>query len=82
VKRADLEVIVYFADPKEIWEEKISNVGVTYRVVPRFPWLWLARFLARRAIGNTGNLSYLIREIGTNKEIEHEQASAPALEYL
>jgi hypothetical protein len=76
VKRPDLEVLVYFADPK------VTSVAVTYRAVPRFPWRWLARVLARRAIGNTGNLSYLIREIGTHREIEHEQASAPALEYL
>lgn len=77
-----LEVIVYFADPKELWAEKLTKVGVIYRAVMRFNSMWLARWIARRARGNTGNTCYLIRNAVTGELLEHVMAEQPRMEGL
>lgn len=75
-----LEVVVYHADPKELWAQKVTKVAVIYRVVTR--WRWLARALARGNRGNTGNCCWLIRDATTGALLEEETAPTPYVEVL
>jgi len=52
------QIAVYFNGPRSQWSEKLHESEVIY--LDEAPFLWLARYLARANLGNTGRCAYVI----------------------
>lgn len=68
-------VLVYFSGAFTVWSGRIDEREIIAQY--ELPWLWLARFMARGALGNQGRCGYAILRDG--EKVEEHAAEVTAV---